>query len=379
MKVMIVVAWVGLAAPVAAQVELRSSLKDLEAAVRSDSNDAQLHYDLGVELARRKNAPAARLAFTEAVRIDPKLAHAWVALIRLAPPSDRAPLVVILGRDGRLMVMRSPPSDSMQHMMRRVFLLNPLLDVYPGERYPMPTRWKGSLSYAMRAFRDAEWQLAAARFDSVIAKATRSKKPEGVPPFALWYHALTQVELGRYDSAVNDLLRMLDVSLRDTSAYGRAQAFGHQYTLAYLHQLAGNSPEAARIYRGLLEDQLGLDLGHAQLASALEGLGRWDEAVAERRNAVNANPDDPSLLFDLGVTLHNAGYSTESAGVLEQALAANPRETRAHFVLGAALRAQGKTDQARQAYTRFLKLAPGRMTELQAAARRRLAELPGPP
>jgi len=233
------------------------------------------------------------------------------------------------------------------------------------------------MARGMRAFRQGDWKEAERHFGAVIKQTTRAPgKPDVTPPYALWYHALTQVEQGRYAIAIQNVERLLNTAFRDSTGYGRSEAFSHQYTLAYLHHVAGNLEEAARVYRVVLEDQMGLDLVHMRLAQVLEQMGRWDDAVAERRNAANANPDDPSLIFDLGMSLHNAGMNSEAGDVLRQALAANPREVRAHLVLGAVLQAQGRGEAARAEYERFLELSPRRYETLIADAQARLANLP---
>jgi tetratricopeptide (TPR) repeat protein len=355
------------------------SLAELERRVRADSNDALLHYDVGVELARLQRSADARRAFQEAVRIDPKLVDGWVALVRQADLGAVPPVVIIRSRGGRFELVRLPPTDSLRRIVRRVFFLNPLLDLWE-RRYPVPNYWAGtaqraSLQRAQRAFDNRDWETAAAWLDTIIRRADRQRTPAKLEPYVLWYHGMAQIELRRYDAAVRDLSRLLDAAMRDTSEERRADAFGLQYSLGYVHHMAGNLAEAARVYRMLVEEHLGLDLVHMRLAQVLEALGHVDEAVAERRNAVNANPDDPSLVFDLGVSLHNAGYNAEAENVLRQALEANPRETRAHLVLGAVLEAQRKDDAARLAYQRFLELAPARYASLSDDARRRLAEL----
>lgn len=355
------------------------SLAERERRVRADSNDALLHYDVGVELARLQRSADARRAFQEAVRIDPKLVDGWVALVRQADLGTVPPVMIIRSRGGRFELVRLPPTDSIRRIVRRVFFLNPLLDLWE-KRYPVPNYWVGtaqraSLQRAQRAFASRDWETAAAWLDTIIRRADRQRKSATLEPYVLWYHGMTQIELGRYGAAVRDLSRLLDAALRDTSEERRADAFGLQYTLGYVHHMAGNLAEAARVYRMLVEEHLGLDLVHMRLAQVLEALGRWDEAVAERRHAANANPDDPSLVFDLGMALHNAGYNAEAVEVLDRALAANPRETRAHLILGAALQAEGRPAEAREHYTRFLDLAPKRFTTLADDARRRLAEL----
>lgn len=359
------------AAAVAAFAMQGQSLQDLEQRVRADSNDALLHYQLGVELARLKRTDEARRTFETAVRIDPKLLDGWIALSRVTPAHVGAPFSIVV--DGnRWRLVFHPPTDSSRHISRRIFLMNPLVDADKGTRYQFPTFWAGTLRQAMRAYRAGKWELATAWFDTVIIKNARQRKDPDPPPVALWYRALAQIELARYDTAIADLRRLLAIALRDSTGRGREEIFQCEYALAYVHQLSGSMMEAARAFRELVEANVGLDIGHMYLANALDALGRIDEAVAERRNATNANPDDPSLIFDLGVALQNAGHSGEAEEQLHRALAANPRETRAYFVLGAALQAQGKTDQARDAYQRFLELSPRRYQALITDAQQRL-------
>jgi Flp pilus assembly protein TadD len=49
---------------------------------------------------------------------------------------------------------------------------------------------------------------------------------------------------------------------------------------------------------------------------------------------VDANPDDPSLVMDLGVTLGKAGRFADAEEALQRAEEANPRDARILFWLG---------------------------------------------
>ena len=66
-------------------------------------------------------------------------------------------------------------------------------------------------------------------------------------------------------------------------------------------------------------------MAHVQLAGLAEMERDFTTAIVERRRAVDANPDDPSLLTDLGVTLGKAGQMEEAVAMLERAADANPR------------------------------------------------------
>jgi tetratricopeptide (TPR) repeat protein len=344
----------------------------------ADTNDPLVHYDQGMALVRAARLDDARAAFQRAVAIDPQLADGWVMLVRLHPLEYRSTLISRGGWRGRRILVHAPPAsslDSITHMARRAFLLNPLLEIRQHQRYPMPQRWKGTLTRGRDALRAERYEEAAAWFDTVIRRTTKPGKPEAVDRYALWYHARARMHLGQWNAVIDDLQRLLDRSLRDSSIAGAMETFTLQYTLAYVRQQAGHWDEAARLYRQLLEDNLGLDLGHTHLAEVLEAQGRLDDAVLERHYARNANPDDPSLQFDLGVTLLKVGRDREAEQELRLALEANPREVRAHYTIGLALAAQGRAAEARESLLRFLDLAPPRYTGMIAEAQARLAVL----
>ena len=48
-------------------------------------------------------------------------------------------------------------------------------------------------------------------------------------------------------------------------------------------------------------------MAHVHLANMYEQHAMWPQAIRERQEAANANPDDPSLQLDLGETLAQAG------------------------------------------------------------------------
>src|SRR5512143_2835385 len=70
--------------PAAAQnIKLPASLSDLEKAARKDSNDAAAHYNVALAYWNAKRWADADSALHRALRIDPQLAQAYLALSRL--------------------------------------------------------------------------------------------------------------------------------------------------------------------------------------------------------------------------------------------------------------------------------------------------------
>lgn len=71
-----------------------------------------------------------------------------------------------------------------------------------------------------------------------------------------------------------------------------------------------------------------------------------------------------------------AGQTPEAAATLRRVVALNPRESRAQYVLGIAEARLGNPQAAREAYDRFLQLAPSRYGDMIADARARRERLP---
>lgn len=355
------------------------SLAELQARARADSNDPVAHFALAQAWLRSKQGDSARRSLETAILIDREFAPAYVLLGSLEeaqlPPGSFA----LLRANGQIRLVRLPRSgvqDTTALLFRRAFLLDPLQAFYAANALHMPYEWAGTLEHAMREYRRNRLEEAAALFDTVIVKSDQRHKPP--PPFAIWYHARSEFELQHVDSAINDMERLLDQAMRDSTVLGDYASRSVRYIIAFLNQRAGHYQEAERLYRQLVEEDVSLDLAHTQLANIYEAQHRWPEAVQERRNALSVASGDPTLLYDLGTTLLEAGQTAEAADTLRRVVIQNPRESRADYMLGIAAARLGANQEARDAYNRFLQLAPSRYTDMIADAKERLAHLPPP-
>jgi Flp pilus assembly protein TadD len=93
---------------------------------------------------------------------------------------------------------------------------------------------------------------------------------------------------------------------------------------------------------------------------------------------VEVNPEDHTLLYDLGATLILAGRFAEAVTALESARTMEPRFARTWHALGVAQMSLGRNDDARAAFTHFLEIAPSRYAIQITDARKRLEQLPQP-
>ena len=145
-----------------------------------------------------------------------------------------------------------------------------------------------------------------------------------------------------------------------------------RYSLAVLYHRAGDRETAAQLYREVLAEDIGNYMAHVQLARIHEVNGDTAAALRERRAAADANPEDHSLLRDLGVALQRAGQPAQAEEALRQARALNRRDPLVHYQLGVLLDERGSRDSARTALETFLRVAPSGWATRIADARQRL-------
>jgi predicted Zn-dependent protease len=160
-----------------------------------------------------------------------------------------------------------------------------------------------------------------------------------------------------------------------SAALALSSANHYRYALACFLHSAGQSREAVPLLQEVLSRDLGFYMAHARLALISYDMRRPRTALEERRRAVAANPDDPSLLYDLGVALARAGELADAQRILRQARTANPRHVRTLYVLARIEDQLGDTAAARAAYRQFLATAPGRFGEQKAEIGSRLQAL----
>jgi TolA-binding protein len=77
-------------------------------------------------------------------------------------------------------------------------------------------------------------------------------------------------------------------------------------------------------------------------------------------------------LYDLGEALYRAGELSDAYGFLEKAVQANPRSARALYMFGSVAQKLEQTEEAKEAYTRFIAMAPSRFQEQIVEAGHRL-------
>jgi tetratricopeptide (TPR) repeat protein len=381
------------AAPLPAQrIKLPLSLDELERRAHADSNDAAAHYNVALAYWNEKRFDDAEKSLKLAVSLEPRFAPAHLALAYL--PFARRPKLWDEIFENRVPKELTADLDQSDREYRHAFLIDPMVDlrimaaVTPGKADFLDVQNYLGEAYALffQGFTDCQegrYEDCHGRFTALIRTINGERFADRIPNSVLWYKGIAAGHLGKYDIAAQHFRTLMGRDLdfeKELEAKGEfsrvpLRTNEYRYTLATILQAAGKEVDAISLYREALAADIGLYMAHVQLAGIYEAEKDFPRAVQERMDAVNANPDDPSLLLDLGVTLGKAGMMPQAETRLQMAADANPRDPRSFFWLGIAQMSQGKKPEAKASFTHFLELAPSRFDRQIAMAKDRLAQL----
>lgn len=124
---------------------------------------------------------------------------------------------------------------------------------------------------------------------------------------------------------------------------------------AKLHSLEWD--EAERRFRTAIELAPGYATAHFYYANFLSARGRFDESIAEARQALTLDPVSLVAEANLGVPLYNAGRYEEATVICRKALYLHPGNARFHEDLGRILLAQGALADSIAALTQAVTLS----------------------
>jgi Tfp pilus assembly protein PilF len=367
-------------------------IDSLERRMVVDSNDALLHYDLAMAYWKVKRFDDAERELKEAVHLAPQYAEAYLALSALPQARGEKYWKKIEKDQGEDAVLTALESASRHY--RRAFLLNPLVDLRVlGEVKEMSeiregdmiiwVWWLKPLTRSMKAFKNGKYQEAFNILQRLLEDEKAGENGLNLPEAVLWYHGLTAAVLGKYDTAIHDFAVLTGRAVADEKADPVTavplKANDYRYVLATMYYLAGRHEQAVPTFRRALEFDIALYPAHVQLARIFEAEQKWEEAIVERRAAVNANPDDATLLTDLGQTLLRAGRLNEASEALENAMRANSRDPLPPYLAGIVALRMNERASARAAFKRFLQIAPTRYARQIAEVRSQLPALDSVP
>ena len=378
----------GAAAPAAAQQPPRPpTIRELEARVLADSLDPIVHYNAGMAYFDAERWNDAERALRRSVALAPQYADAYLAL-SMVPEARGEKYWKKRVKDEGAEVAQAAFGEA-QRYYRRAFLLNPLVDIRIYARARVRQVRIGSLIITwwwQNGYRKAIGHVARGEFSKALAELTKlfhDVRAGGdgarLPFHIVWLRGLVAGQLRDYPAAAADFARLTGRAFAAEQEPGGGSPFAtndYRYALATMRHFSGQYDEALATYRRTLEFDVGLYQAHIQIARIFETRGMWDSALVARRAAIDANPDDGSLVADLGATLALSGRDSEAEAVLADAVERAPLDPRAAYLLGLMALRREHPDLARRSFERFLAIAPSRYATQAAEVRQHLAALP---
>ena len=369
-----------------AQVVLKPgvTVRSLEAAVARDSNDTEALYGLALGYWSKKRWNDAERMLKQTLAIEPRNARALLALAHL--PYARRPKLWDEDVRGEVPPEWQPALILSERYIRLAMQIDPLVDLQivgavapdPGAllQGADPQDVERTALVGQANFQNARYDQAYAWFNQFARLLGEEVDSSRVPDFVLWFRGLSAAHLNDFPGALRDFRALHARDPRRERTVLSPDPVDVTYVLAWLEQYTGALDAAAPLYQEALTSDLGLWMAHVQLAKLHEDRQEWNDAIRERRLAADADPEDASLLLDLGITLYKSGRADQAAAVLLQARTGLPRNYRVPYYEGYVARDLARPDAAREAFQRFLALVPSRYTGEIAEVRGRLHELP---
>lgn len=376
------------AVPAAAQRPPRPpTMAEREARLAADSLDPMAHYEAGMAYFDADRWDAADRAFRRAIALAPQYADAYLAL-SLIPEARGEKYWKKRVKDEGATVLEEALREA-HRFYRRAFLLNPLVDIrlYARAR-ERQTRmgplvivwwWQGGYRKAIGHVAKGDFDRASTELTKLFHDVRAGGDGERLPFDVVWLRGLVAAQLKDYPAAAADFARLTGRAFAAEQEPGGGSPFAtndYRYALATMRHFSGQYGEALATYRRTLEFDVGLYQSHIQIARIFEARSMWDSAIVARRSAIDANPDDGSLVTDLGATLALSGRESEAEAVLADAVARAPLDPRAAYLLGLMALRRDHADVARRSFERFLAIAPSRYAAQVAEVRQHLAALP---
>lgn len=381
------------ALPAQGKITLPVSLAELEKRVVADSNDAAAHYNVALGYWNAKRWTDVDKELRNAIALEPRFAQAHLALAYLPFVQrprfwdDLAKVSGVIPKELQEVINKWSPE------YRHAFLIDPMVDLriiaaaMPGSVSMWDVRdalgddmalfFQGRVDCYEGNYAECEGKYTRL-FDHLRTGGTVGRMPDDL----YWLRGLAAAHEKHYDVALGDFKLLMD---RETDRVKKVEERGmlrmpmrtneYRYFSATFQHAAGKTVEAVGTYREAVENDIGLYMAHVRLANIFEADRDYARAIQERRYAANANPDDATLLLDLGVTLGKSGAFPEAATTLRTVTERLPRHTEAWFWLGLAEQQLGRKAEAKTAFERVVALAPSRLKARADQAKQRLAQL----
>jgi Tfp pilus assembly protein PilF len=298
-----------------------------DAAEAKARHDAAVVYNEGVTALKAKDAKTATAKFEQAATVDPKLAEAHAILAGLYLEQHR-------------------PADALAAADRALAL-------EPGKPRVMLDRYQ--------ALRDLGDKQRAAQALGELAASHPGPELARDVAVSLYNEAADALREKHVEDAAADLKRAIEVDRTLEPAYG---ALANIYLTKQDHRAALDV--ADRWVAAAPQSLSALQLRYKVLADLK------DPRAQQAKAAMDSAKGDVSNPLNHGIELYNGNRIPDATKVFESVLQTDPKNARAHYMLGLCYTNSGDLARAKEHLEAFLQLAPN--DPEAASARQMLAE-----
>ena len=304
----------------AQQGNLQCAAAAFTQALRLEPRLAEAHFDLGLVRQDQQQTEDAIREFRLALQYDPALVQARCALGSSLPDPVQA---------------ETEFRKALASQPQLVCALDGIAQVLAKEE-----RYDAAADYWRQALRvqpdapDLQLSLATATY-----KAAKARQADGLPP----------VEGAGVADAVQLLTSLLKHHPGMTAAY---------FTLGNIYANESRNREAADQYRQVVRRDPTDAAALAAEVKALIDASAWTDALAPARDYARRKPDDPSGHIMLGTVYQQLGNYAQAEPQLERGVAGAPEDFEARYQLGLVLARLGKPAQALPQLQKAVALKP---------------------
>ena len=274
----------------------------------------------------------------------PEIASAQVGLYFTDQPPSKQPMLLQLEHDSALDIPAGERNFVVEDGLRLPVDVE-VLGIYPHAHY----LGKRMEAWATLPDQQKRWLILIPSWDIDRQSVYRYRKPVFLPKGSVLHMRYT------YDNSSSNAHNPHNPPVRVKAGNRSEDEMAH----LWLQVLPVNTPSNGPDPRLLLEEAwmrnwLTKDPGDIiplyNLASALAGQGKYQEAIAAYRHALVLHPDDERTLNELGAALENSGDWQQARRTFMQDIGAHPKTCNARFNLAGL---ELKHDQASAAEQQF--------------------------
>ncbi len=292
---------------------LPAAMRVGEELIAADPDDPRAYFALGAGLERYKQFGRAEEVYLRGLELDPEQSKLYDAIARTRRAAGDQP--------GELAVWRRK------------------LDLVPGDPLALT--------------RTAQIQEEAGERD--LAIETLEELVGYNPSYlgARFRLGFLYYQAGRLDDAITSFEV---VSANAATGEGPRYVDEVRYFLGLIHHEAHDDGAALEVLEMIPPSSERFAEARAMMARINEGLGENDEALADIRRAIAADPDNAALGVYMAGVLGRSGQYDESISAMESLIAARPDDPDLYYDLGVIYSESGRDDRALELMNRVLEL-----------------------